>query len=363
MHRKHLRVVHLPVYRDNAYQPLLIAALMGHGIEVIDGGGGGTFLSTAIMKWKPDVIHFHWLHPYMIRATTLGTLARGLRLLIEVLILRMFGVRIVWTLHNLQNHDRKHVRLERWLTRVFVQLADVVIAHCPTAARLGRAAFADHRRGRWVVLPHGSYVGCYRDDVNRKEARERLGLAADELVFLFFGRIQPYKGVLELIAAFRAVEMLKTRLLIAGQPADADADQLVAKAVAGCATITYRPGFVPDDDIQVLMHAADVVVLPFRDILTSSSVVLAMSFGRAVIAPAIGCIPETIASGHELLYLLNDPNGLKTALGTAVKCKAELATIGEANFQRVTTASWDAIAEKTAREYHAALRGRRNEES
>jgi glycosyltransferase involved in cell wall biosynthesis len=350
-----LRVVHLPVYRDNAYQPLLLAALARRGIEVLDGGGGGTFLRTALTRWKPDAVHFHWLHPYMIRPTALGTLARGVRLVLEVALLRLVGVRIVWTLHNLHNHDRAHVRLERWLTRLFVRLTDRVIAHCPTAERLGRAAFSDRRRGRWVTIPHGNYVGCYADELGRPAARAQLGLPADELVVLFFGRIQPYKGVLDLIAAFRAAALPGARLVIAGRPADADADRVVAAAAAGCAAIVYRPGFVPDDGVQILMRAADAVALPFRDVLTSGSVLLAMSFGRAVIAPALGCVPETVADGHDLLYRPDDPDGLRAALTAAADRRAELPAIGAANFRRVAHDTWDAVAERTADEYRCPL--------
>lgn len=347
-----LRVVHLPVYRDNAYQPLLMAALARRGVKVIDGGGGGTFLRTALTSWKPDVVHLHWLHPYMIRSTQLGTLARGLRLLLEVAILRLFGVRIVWTLHNLQNHDRKHVALERWLTRAFVRLADRAIAHCPRAKRMGQMAFSDRRDGRWVVISHGSYVGCYPDNVTRGEARDRLGLGADELVFLFFGRIQPYKGVLDLISAFRTAGLQNARLVIAGRPADAEADRLLSEAVVRCPAILYRPGFVPDHEIQLLMRAADVVALPYRNILTSSSVVLAMSFGRPVIAPVMGCVPETVAEGRELLYQAADPNGLRGAMIAAAERVAELPAIGESNFRRVAVETWDAVAERTAGLYY-----------
>lgn len=349
------RVVHLPVYRDNAYQPLLLAALARAGLEVIDGGGGGTFLRTALAQWKPDVVHFHWLHPYMVRATALGTLARGVRFLFAVAVLRLYGVRIVWTLHNLQNHDRKQVWLERQLTRAFVRLAHVVIAHCPAAERLGRERFRDRRSAKWVVIPHASYVGCYADTVSRDEARERLNLPAGALVFLFFGRIQPYKGVLELAAAFRDADLPDARLVIAGRPADADADRLVSDAVAGCAAIHYRPGFVPDDEVQVLMRAADVVVLPFRDILTSGSVLLAMSFGRAVIAPAIGCVPETVATGHDLLYAPDRPHGLCDALRAAHHRRAELAEVGAANGHRAAACGWADVAAATAATYGTAV--------
>jgi glycosyltransferase involved in cell wall biosynthesis len=154
-----------------------------------------------------------------------------------------------------------------------------------------------------------------------------------------------------LIAAFRAAELPGARLVIAGRPADPEADRLVAAAAAGCATIAYRPGFVPDDELQVLMRAADVVVLPFRDVLTSGSVVLAMSFGRAVIAPALGCIPETVAAGHELLYPADDRNGLRRALAAAARHRSELGAVGAANFRRAADDTWDAVAERTAAAY------------
>lgn len=350
-----LRVVHLPVYRDNAYQPLLMAALEKQGIEVIDGGGGGTFLRTALTKWKPDVMHFHWLHPYMIRSTAIGTLIRGLRLLVDVMILRLFGVRIVWTLHNLHNHDRRHVRLERWLTRRFVRLCDRVIAHSTAAEKLGQDTFADSKIDRWVVIPHGSYVGCYPDTISREEARERLGIAADEFVFLFFGRVQAYKGILDLVSAFQTAKITNARLVIAGKPADDEADGLVRSAVRGDVTIDYRPGYVPDEDIQVFMRASDVVVLPFREILTSGSVLLAMSFGRAVIAPAMGCISETVAAGQNLLYCSDEKDGLGIALAAAIAHRHELSFYGEKNLNKAKLGRWPDIAERVKIEFQTVV--------
>ncbi|MEZ4597387.1 MAG: glycosyltransferase [Chloroflexota bacterium] len=52
------------------------------------------------------------------------------------------------------------------------------------------------------------------------------------------------------------------------------------------------PGNVPDDRMQVFLRAADVMVLPYRDVLTSGSAILAMTFGLPVVAPRIGCLPR-----------------------------------------------------------------------
>jgi len=62
---------------------------------------------------------------------------------------------------------------------------------------------------------------------------------------------------------------------------------------------------------------ADAVVLPFRDILTSGSAILALSHGRPVIAPALGCLPGTLPSDATFLYDADAP-GDRRGVGAAV---------------------------------------------
>ena len=49
---------------------------------------------------------------------------------------------------------------------------------------------------------------------------------------------------------------------------------------------------VPDVDVQRYLRAADLVVLPFRDITNSASALLALSFDRPVLVPALGAMGE-----------------------------------------------------------------------
>lgn len=44
--------------------------------------------------------------------------------------------------------------------------------------------------------------------------------------------------------------------------------------------------------MPLYVGASDVVVLPFRSVLNSGSVFLALSFNRAVLAPNLGALPE-----------------------------------------------------------------------
>src|SRR5690606_10250440 len=47
-----------------------------------------------------------------------------------------------------------------------------------------------------------------------------------------------------------------------------------------------------DEMVADFFAASDVVVLPFRNILNSGSLILALSFNRPVVAPAIGSLTE-----------------------------------------------------------------------
>ena len=48
---------------------------------------------------------------------------RSVRLIIELSILKSAGQRVVWTVHNLKNHDSQHVAIERWFTKRFARRA------------------------------------------------------------------------------------------------------------------------------------------------------------------------------------------------------------------------------------------------
>ena len=50
--------------------------------------------------------------------------------------------------------------------------------------------------------------------------------------------------------------------------------------------------FVQAAEMQRFMRAADLIVLPYREILNSGSVMLALSFSRPVLVPAFGALSE-----------------------------------------------------------------------
>ena len=97
------------------------------------------------------------------------------------------------------------------------------------------------------------------------------------------------------------------------------------------------------------MRAADAAVLPFRDILTSGSAILALSHGRPVIAPAMGCLPGTLPADATFLYDPDADGALADAMRQAAA--ADLAVMGARARAYAETIDWGPIAEQTAALY------------
>ena len=349
-----LKVVHLPVFSENAYQPLLMKSLVELGLDVIDGGGGGDFLRTALFRWKADLYHFHWLHPYILRKKRVSSLLRATRFLLEVLSIRLSGARIVWTVHNLVNHDRRFPTIERLYSSLYARLADGIIVHSDGARHETIKAYKLSARKRVVVIPQGSYVERYPNQMQRSACRAKLGLPADDFVFLFLGRIEPYKGLLELIRSFRQLPD-GSRLLMAGRVSDPGLLELLHQEMQGAPNIKLDEGFVIDDEVQTYFNAADAFVFPVRDILNSSSVSLAMSFGLACIAPALGGIRDMLGDDGGIVYDPDEPAGLLAAMASAIERRNELPAIGRGNLLRARENTWGSVAARTAAFYRLVM--------
>lgn len=347
-----MRALFLPYYDEsNPYQQELARALSRAGVTVLRPSRGGPFriFRAATSRNPPDVVHFHWLYGFTHGDNIVVSALKTALFLAQVLLLRLLGIRVVWTVHNKVSHSRDHPEFDIAVRRVFALLCDSIITHCESAqAEIERAYELDAtRRANCHVIPHGHYIGNYANEIGRAEARHRLDIAADEHVFLYFGRVCEYKNVPGLIEAFRELDDEKVRLIVAGRPKELGYETQVRAGAAADSRVTTDLRFIPDEEVQVYMNAADVVVLPFETILTSGSAMLAASFGKPVVAPAIGCVGEFLAG--DIVYDPADPFGLRDALERTLT--ADLDAIGAKNYARARACDWNEIAQSTAAAY------------
>jgi beta-1,4-mannosyltransferase len=326
--------------RGNPYCDLLYRTLAAHGVTV----AGSAELSP---RWlvrhvrEVKILHLHWPEFYY-RSGERPT-ARSVTAFIATLLLaRLLRYRVVWTVHNALPHERHAAdRALRWL---LVRSARLVVH-----AEAARAALPRSRRPA-AVVPHGHYIGCYPDELSAADARRKLGLAATARVFVCFGQLRAYKGVSALLEAFVRLPGPHLRLVIAGAPAtEADAE-IVRTATQRDARVQTHLGFVPDADVQRFLKAADFVVLPYRNVLTSGGALLALSFARPLVVPRSGCLVELEQEGCAIAYDPDAEDGLRAALAAA----ADVTDLEAWRQQAAAAASrraWGSIAEAYVRIY------------
>src|SRR5205807_1336660 len=86
-----MRVLFLPDYTaDNPHQRQLASALGRFGTTVEIGFGRGPFpLLEAFVRFRyPEVVHLHWLDPYLLHPNPLIALVKAVGLLAQVAVLR-----------------------------------------------------------------------------------------------------------------------------------------------------------------------------------------------------------------------------------------------------------------------------------
>ena len=351
-----MKVLFAPKYGSNPYQANLSGELsqVGTKVQPLEPTVVLSIVRGLFHHPDVDIIHFHWLDGFYTSRWLVGRIALVALFALQLLLLKLLGVTVIWTVHNCSAHEIDE-RLEWPIKRFFVQfICDRMILHCEAASTILIETYSlpEEARERMTVIPHGHYIGSYPDDVSRSEARDRLSVGDDSTVFLFFGEIRPYKNVEELVETFRRTCGPNCELLVAGRPHTAEDREAVVTSTATDDRITTQLQFIPEENVQLYMNAADLVVLPFREILTSGSAILAMSFGRPFAAPAVGCLPEIAGDNAAMLYSNDDPDALADTLRRAET--VDLEKMGERGRDRIRNYNWKLIAARTARVYETA---------
>jgi len=335
-------VLHLPFDPLNPYQRALLTALSELGVRV----------EACKFKWfllpltsGMDVVHIHWTYN-AVRTPLWKFICCYPVLATQFAWLRLIGRRIVWTVHNLENHEKKQRIRDRLISLLVGHMASNVVVHGKSARILVSKRFGIPQR-KIAVIPHGNYIGLYPNEIKRSEARRALGLKDSQRVLLFFGQIRAYKGVEELIEVFKSLDTDDTILIIAGRPINHNIEQRIRLMVNSDSHFQFHPGFVKEDQVQVFMNASDAVVFPYKDILTSGAVLLAMSFSKACIAPKIGCITDVLNERGSFLYEASNSEGLTLALKSALEAGSRLSEMGRYNRVRAEQWSWNKVAAAT----------------
>lgn len=347
-------IIFFPDYsQGNPYQLLLANALKEMGVQVrIDSPNNKWPICDLLKKHgKFDVLHLHWAHPYLLAGNKFKTFLKSFFFILQLLILKIMNIKVVWTIHNIISHESPNKEMELFFNKLIAKISDEIIILSESAKKVIKKIY-NIKKDNIFVIPHGHYINSYTNIISKEEARYSLKIPLDSYVYLYFGAIRPYKGIESLIEAYSFVKKENNILLIAGRPLNKEIKAQIEKLCINKG-IRFFSEFISDNKVQLFMNAADVVVLPYKKHLSTSAVILAMSFAKVIIGPKHGEVAELLSLDGGILYNKSETNGLKNALIESRTVNIE--KMGKRNIDYIKQFSWDKIALRTSDVYKEAI--------
>lgn len=269
-------------------------------------------------------------------------------------LLRPFLKTLVCTVHNVLPHERtwwQPIAYGHWYRMLHV--AHVLSTHTGQALveRFGL------RPERVLFAPHGNYEIFLKGHppVATKVVRELLGLPEDHALVFFFGLIRQYKGVDLLIEAVQRMRTTQVTILIAGGCEDSmqtEINAALGKRQTG-PRIDVRFGYVAQQSLSNCLAAADVVVFPYRHIYQSGALMLALTYGKAIVASDIAGFREYLQQGETaVLCDATKAQALAAVIDRLLSDPQYRARLGDnARRAALTTYSWASIARTISEGY------------
>lgn len=260
----------------------------------------------------------------------------------------------IYTVHNVLPHEDSAAMMSIY-QKIYHKM-DGLIFHNQHSLHQFQTLFPNIPAKK-TIIPHGEYGTLGSVDLS--------GELPQTPNVLFFGNIRPYKGLKHLIQAFPMIQQKipQAKLYIAGQALeDFSPYQMQLETLGLTDRVTCTLDYIPDEDIPGIFRQASVVVLPYEHIDQSGVLLLAMGMGRAVVASAVGGIPEVIDDGKTgVLVEPNNPEALAEAVSTVLLDQEVLRTMGKAAARDVNTRfAWGNIAQRTLKFYHELMDTKRN---
>jgi glycosyltransferase involved in cell wall biosynthesis len=327
-----LMITPYPPMRDGiaSYAMQTVAALRadGHDVEVLSPGPsaahhhldlagprGGLAVAKRVTGYDRVVVQFHPDFFYPIGISRL----RRTQISLAYAVAFARAVEVEAVVHEINYAHGRGAAPDALAARLLWSLVDRVVVHTEQERTdFARAFGVDPVRV--TVSRHGATFRR-RTRFDREAARRSLGIPPDATAFLSIGFIQPHKGFDRAVRAFAGLGS-GARLDIVGsvrvgEPAYVahldELEQLVERTPGA----RLHKGFISDELFDRWIVAADVLVLPYREIWSSGVFERAALYGRPVIATQVGGLVQQ-AGGRAGVTLVLDDAELRAAMWEAV---------------------------------------------
>ncbi|MEW4527081.1 glycosyltransferase [Maioricimonas sp. JC845] len=303
-------------------------------------------IADIVRREELQLIHSHWIRPA-------GTGA--------VLASELTGVPLVFTLRGADVFCEPSINygqtLDPWTKKRIkhaLSVADRIICVSTKIQERAHELGADPAKTQVIVK------GVHEDRFvpgDREEAKRRLKLASRPTV-LFVGAFGPWKGIADLLEAFRTVrqQVPDAQIVFCGKGAmESDIQAFVEQHDLGD-DVTIA-GYIGREALPTYFQACDVFVLPSLTEGSGNVILEASACGRPSVGTRVGGIPDYIAEGETgLLANKQDPVDLADKLIAILADESLGAQMGAEARRRVEAEfRYDQMIERTVAVYHEVL--------
>jgi beta-1,4-mannosyltransferase len=313
--------------------------LLGRSLAALPDVRVLTFSWRRALRGGYGVFHAHWPEILVSGASPLKQAVRQVLFVLLLLRLRLTRTPLVRTVHNLElpsGISRREVALLRWAER-WTSLRIRLNEETPIP---DGAPFA--------TVVHGHYRDWFAPHPRAAAQPGRLA---------FVGQVRRYKGVDRLVAVFgatagRAPEPLT--LHVAGKPSSEALGAELLAAAAADPRIEVSLGHLSDADLVAAVTAAELVVLPYREMHNSGGALAALSLDRPVLVPDNPVnrrLAEEVGPGWVHRY------AGELSADSLLEALAALRAAPPAVPPDLSLRDWDPLGEAHRAAYRRALRG------
>lgn len=243
--------------------------------------------------------------------------------------------------------------LWKWMLGVYNQMA-LVATQSQAAAALVRA---QGLRPPVFPVSCGIDLGRFHPDaaIDRMACRARYGLDLKRTIFLFVGRVDKEKRVDVLLRALARLKRDDIQLVIAGRGAASEYYRGLANSLNLGDRVVFT-GFIPNEDLHVLLNSVDVFTMPSEAELLSIASLEAMACARPLLLAEAIALPELVTPGvNGFLFKPGDAED-------AARCMQQLADhperwgeMGKASLERAQAHSLENVLQRYETLYSQAL--------
>jgi 1,2-diacylglycerol 3-alpha-glucosyltransferase len=191
-----------------------------------------------------------------------------------------------------------------------------------------------------------------RPQLDRAAIRTRYGLDPARPLFIYVGRLEGEKRLDVLLRAFALQRSPEARLAIGGKGSQAHALAALARQLGIADRVTFT-GYIPHEDLPLLLGAADIFCMPSPEELQSIATLEALSTAKPVLAANARALPELVTSGvNGMLFRPDDPQDAASAMDRLMQATSSWAQMGQASLARAQAHS----LENTIRRYEDVYR-------